>query len=167
MEERQYSILQTEKTLWDQNMKEAMQYSFHSFIQGNLLVGALGRWYYRHFTAILHKVQNLVHKFYRVKQRAECIVVKSKGLTFNRPHGTPVHQKGRGEKYVISISYLNKFREDQNKEYCIQDRIWNISLQGSGKHNQKEDHLAYMNKMEGQRWSQYCQHFYTSPPTSL
>lgn len=56
-----------------------------------------------------------LERFYRVRGCAEVIVVRSKGLTFNRSFGAICPPaKGRGRNYVRSRSFLNTFREDQN-----------------------------------------------------
>jgi len=72
--------------------------------------------------------------FIRTRGCAEGLMVRPKGLTFNRPCGTTRVPEGWGERnYIMSTSYLNKFRKDQNKPSCVLVRAY-FNLQGAWEH---------------------------------
>ena len=81
--------------------------------------------------------------------RIHCCEVKS--LTFNRPCAPSMSQRGgRGRNYVISTSYLNNFREGQNKPSFIPSGHTSPS-KGPGTRSPEGGHCMDPDKMRGQR----------------
>ena len=93
-------------------------------------------------------------------------MVRSQGLTLNRPCGTTCTPNDGGGKYITSTSYLNNFREDHNKPSHILVRAY-LTSRGPGTCSPEGGDGLDVNRMEGATWNQYCQHWYALPATCL
>lgn len=72
-----------------------------------------------------------------------------------------VRRRAGSRNYIISNSYLNKFREDLRVSLPAFQSGLTLISKGAGTCSPEGGHCVDMDRAAGQRWSFYCQHSYS------